>query len=83
VGEYLRRWGYTPQKPVRKAYKQDPKAVAEVHADWAADWRFLATSDVLHSPDFVQSFAGMHLPREVIDKIYRHNAEAMFKGAWN
>src|SRR3954469_22407890 len=29
VGEYLRRWGYTPQEPVRKAYKQDPKAVAE------------------------------------------------------
>ena len=29
VGEYLRRWGYTPQKPVRKAYKQDPKAIAE------------------------------------------------------
>jgi len=25
---------------------------------------------------------GMHLPREVIDKIYRRNAEAMFKGAW-
>jgi transposase len=29
VGEYLRRWGFTPQVPVRKAYKQDPKAVAE------------------------------------------------------
>src|SRR3954454_2409508 len=29
VGEYLRRWGYTPQKPVRKSYKQDPVAVAE------------------------------------------------------
>ena len=29
VGEYLRRWGYTPQKPVRKAYKQDPKAIAK------------------------------------------------------
>ena len=29
VGEYLLRWGYTPQKPVRKAYKQDPKAVAQ------------------------------------------------------
>jgi transposase len=29
VGEYLIRWGYTPQKPVRKAYKQDPKAVEE------------------------------------------------------
>jgi hypothetical protein len=41
----------------------------------------LATSD-LRSPDFAQSFAGMHLPREVIDKIYRRNAESMFKGAW-
>src|SRR4051795_13260382 len=29
VGEYLKRWGYTPQKPVRKAYKQDPEEVAE------------------------------------------------------
>jgi len=29
VGEYLRRWGFTPQKPVRRASKQDPKAVAE------------------------------------------------------
>jgi transposase len=29
VGEYLRRWGYAPQKPVRKAYGQDPAAVAE------------------------------------------------------
>ena len=29
VGESLRRSGFTPQKPVRKASKQDPKAVAE------------------------------------------------------
>ena len=27
VGEYLKRWGYTPQKPLKKAYKQNPKAV--------------------------------------------------------
>jgi len=29
VGEYLGRWGYTPQKPFRKARKQDPVAVQE------------------------------------------------------
>jgi len=29
VGEYLNRWGYTPQKPVRKSYKQDPKEVQQ------------------------------------------------------
>lgn len=27
VGEYLKRWGFTPQKPLRRAYKQNPKAV--------------------------------------------------------
>jgi len=29
VGEYLKRWGFTPQKPLRKAYKQNPKAVKQ------------------------------------------------------
>lgn len=27
VGEYLRRWGYTPKKPARHSRKQDPDAV--------------------------------------------------------
>jgi transposase len=27
VGRYLARWGFTPQKPLRRAYEQDPVAV--------------------------------------------------------
>lgn len=27
VGEYLKRWGMTPQKPAKRAYEQNPKAV--------------------------------------------------------
>ena len=27
MGEYLKRWGFTPQKPLKKAYEQQPKAV--------------------------------------------------------
>ena len=27
VGEYLSRWGFTPQKPLRRAYEQNPKLV--------------------------------------------------------
>lgn len=27
TGDYLRSWGYTPQKPKKKAYEQNPKAV--------------------------------------------------------
>jgi len=29
VGRYLKSWGYTPQKPISKAYEQDPKRVSE------------------------------------------------------
>jgi transposase len=29
VGEYLKRWGYTPQKPLKRAYEQEPDAVEE------------------------------------------------------
>lgn len=27
VGDYLHRWGFTPQKPIKRAYEQQPKAV--------------------------------------------------------
>jgi transposase len=27
VGEYLHRWGFTPQKPIKKAYEQQPERV--------------------------------------------------------
>jgi hypothetical protein len=36
----------------------------------------------MQSPDFPQSFRGLQLPREVIDKLYRRNAQATFGGAW-
>ena len=29
VGHYLKRWGFTPQKPIKKAYEQNPKAVTK------------------------------------------------------
>ena len=27
VGKYLKRWGFTPQKPIRRAYEQNPAAI--------------------------------------------------------
>lgn len=29
VGDYLKRWGYSPQKPLKRAYEQDPAAVEQ------------------------------------------------------
>ena len=33
VGDYLQRWGYTPQKPLHKAYEQRPEAVRKWHEE--------------------------------------------------
>ena len=27
VGDYLKRWGFTPQKPAKRAYEQQPKVI--------------------------------------------------------
>lgn len=27
VGKYLARWGFTPQKPIKRAYEQHPETV--------------------------------------------------------
>lgn len=29
IGDYMKRWGFTPQKPIKKAYEQSPQAVQE------------------------------------------------------
>jgi len=29
ITDYLKRWGFTPQKPVKRAYEQDPKKIAQ------------------------------------------------------
>jgi len=31
ITDYLRRWGFTPQRPTKRAYEQNPKAVAQWH----------------------------------------------------
>ena len=60
----------------------DPEAVAQIAADWRRDWRFLVTDDRMSSPDLDRPFRGMHLPRSVVDKIYRKNAVALFPRGW-
>ena len=60
----------------------DAAEIAALHADWLQDWRFLVTSERMHSDDFDAGFRGLRLPRTVIDKIYRRNAERLFAGAW-
>lgn len=29
IGDYMKRWGFTPQKPIKRAYERNPKAVQQ------------------------------------------------------
>ena len=60
-----------------------PAEIAALHADWLKDWGFLVTGERMHSADFGAEFRGLRLPRTVVDKIYRGNAEELFTNAWN
>jgi transposase len=40
VGRYLSHWGFTPQKPVRRAYEQNPEAVQSwLEKDYPMVWK--------------------------------------------
>jgi predicted TIM-barrel fold metal-dependent hydrolase len=56
----------------------DAAAAADARATWRSDWRFLTSSARMQSGDFRGAFRGLALPRTVVDKIYRINAETMF-----
>jgi Amidohydrolase len=52
----------------------------EVHDVRVSDWKFFATDDEMTVPDFKEKFKGLKLPKEVINKIYKTNAEKWFPG---
>ena len=49
------------------------------HETWVNDWKFLTSEDSMTSVEFNGSFKGLHLPRNVIDRIYHHNAQKWLK----
>ena len=39
MGKYLKRWGFTPQRPLKKAYEQSPEAVRQwVNEEYPKSW---------------------------------------------
>jgi len=47
--------------------------------EWRNEWLYYATDSVFESKNFSYSVKGLHLPKEVIDKIYYTNASIYFK----
>jgi predicted TIM-barrel fold metal-dependent hydrolase len=54
-------------------------AKANIHDTWMNDWIYFATAEDSLQSAFINSrFKGLHLPKEVLDKMYHTNAEKWY-----
>lgn len=47
----------------------------DMHSTWLRDWRFFVTDEEMTSDLVNKAFKGLKLPKEVVDKLYLHNAQ--------
>ncbi len=66
-----------------QAPDQDGAALGrEAETVWRMHWRYFNTEDLFKVSDLDQPVQGLALPKQVVDKLYRTNAERAFPGAW-
>ena len=56
------------------------KAFQTAHETWLGHWKFFTSDSTLTDPDVTGSFKGLHLPKEVVDKLYFNNAQKWLPG---
>ena len=49
---------------------------------WLNDWKYFNTAEMVKVPQLDDPAQGLALPRHVIDKLYRLNAEKIFPDSW-
>ncbi len=51
-----------------------------MHGIWIDDWKYFTSDEVMTSPEVEGEFVGLALPRSVVEKIFRLNAEKWYPG---
>ena len=58
---------------------KDPEGIKKhAHEVWMRHWKFFTSDQMMRVPKVEGEFKGLKLPRKVVDKIYRTNAERLF-----
>jgi len=56
--------------------EDDPNQYIEaIQTKWLSDWKYFASEEEMEVEEVDGAFNGLSLPKEVIDKIYFHNAK--------
>jgi len=78
---YADRVAYGTDLSVRPTAATD-EAIAAARERWRADWRYFATDLPVAVRQLEQPVQGLQLPREVVEKLFRANAERFLGDAW-
>lgn len=62
--------------------QSDADFVHDLDTVWRRDWRYFTTRDSFAVPELDGKVEGLGLPRAVVDKLYRLNAERAYPRAW-
>lgn len=63
---------------INKGIKDPAEIKMHAHEVWMRHWKFFTSDQMMRVPKVEGEFKGLKLPREVVDKIYRTNAEKLF-----
>jgi hypothetical protein len=66
----------------QSAAQGDADFVKDLDTVWRRDWRYFNTADSQAVPELDRPVRGLALPRVVVDKLYRVNAEKAYPQAW-
>ena len=58
------------------------EAITEARRRWRSDWRYFATDGEVEVGQLDEPVQGLKLPRGVVEKLYRLNAERFFGDPW-
>lgn len=77
--KYQDRLIYATDNSVAKG--ADPaKYKKNIHERRMSDWKYFVSDEQMTVPDFPDQFKGLKLPKTVIDKLYKLNAQKWFPG---
>ena len=49
---------------------------------WVRDWKYFTTDEMIQVPELDDPVQGLALPRQVVTKLYRTNAQKLFPKSW-
>jgi predicted TIM-barrel fold metal-dependent hydrolase len=55
------------------------KLAKRIHETWMDDWKYFTSDEEMTSDTFTGKFQGLHLPKEVVSKIFSKNAIKWYK----